>query len=71
MSAKGSQPREDIDLHRLMEAVLELRMRVASLEEIQHMKLLCPHSGLNFPASFRTNANGRGTRKAGCTRKAR
>jgi hypothetical protein len=70
MNVKRSQSGEYIDLHRLMEAVLELRQRVAWLEKVQHSKLLCTHSGLNFPASCKTNANGRRTRKAGSTRKA-
>jgi hypothetical protein len=38
MNVKRSQSGEYIDLPRLMEAVLELRQRVARLEKIQHSK---------------------------------
>jgi len=71
MNVKRRQPGEYIDLRQLMEAVLELRLRVASLEKVQKMKLSGPHSELNFAALSRTNANGRRTRKAGFTRTAR
>jgi hypothetical protein len=70
MNVKRNQSGEYIDLPRLMEAVLELRLRVASLEKVRHSKLLRPHSGLNSPTSSKTNANGRRTRKAGSTGKA-
>ena len=70
MDVKRSHPGKCIELHRLMEAVLKLRQQVARLEKVQSMDMLEPHSGLNFSASPRTNANGRRTRKAGVTRKA-
>ena len=34
MDVKRSQPGEYIDLHRLMETVLKLRLRVACLEKV-------------------------------------
>ena len=72
MNVKWSKPGECTDLHRLMEAVLKLRLRVASLEKVQNLKRLGRHSALlNFSASSKTNANGCRTRKAGVTRKAR
>jgi len=70
MNVKRSHSGEYIDLHRLMEAVLELRQRVASLEKSQHSKVFT-HSVLNFPTSRKTNANGRRTRKAASASKAR
>jgi hypothetical protein len=66
MGVKCSHPGDYIDLHRLMEAVLKLRLRVDSLETA----LLGPHCGLNIMSS-KTNANGRRTRNAGLTRTAR
>ena len=72
MDVKWTQPGEYIDLHGLMETVLKLRLRVASLENVQNLKRLGRHSALlNFSASSKTNASGCGTRKAGVTRKAR
>jgi len=67
MDVKRRQPREYIDLRHLMEAVLELRLRVAPLEKVQNIKLSGPHSGLRFSTLSRTNASGRRTRKAGFT----
>jgi len=71
MDDKRSHPGEYIDLHRLMEAVLQLRLRVASLEKV----LAGPHCELNISTSSKPNPNGRRahgcrTRKAGLTRKA-
>jgi hypothetical protein len=44
MDVKRSHPGEYVDLHRLMETVLQLRLRVASLEKV----LAGPHCGLNI-----------------------
>ena len=40
MDVKWTQPGEYIDLHGLMETVLKLRLRVASLENVQNLKRL-------------------------------
>jgi hypothetical protein len=53
----------EYNLHRVMGAVLELRLQVASLEKIRRLKLLGSHPGSNVSASTKTNANGRRTRK--------
>jgi hypothetical protein len=54
MNVKWSKPGECTDLHRLMEAVLKLRLRVASLEKVQNLKRLGRHSALlNFSALSR------------------
>lgn len=61
MNVKWSKPGECTDLRRLMEAVLKLRLRVASLEKrvaslekVQNWKRLGRHSALlNFSASSR------------------
>jgi hypothetical protein len=54
MNVKWSKPGECTDLHRLMEAVLKLRLRVASLEKVQNLKRLGRHAALlNFSASSR------------------
>jgi hypothetical protein len=44
MDVKRSHPGGYIDLHRLMETVLQLRLRVASLEKV----LAGPYCGLNI-----------------------
>ena len=54
MDVKRSHPGEYVDLHRLMETVLQLRLRVASLEKVQNLKRLGRHSALlNFSALSR------------------
>lgn len=70
MNIEWSKPSECIDLHRLMEAVVELRRQVASLEKAQKMQVLGGHSGLNLSVSLKTYANECRKRKAGLTRKA-
>jgi len=71
MDVKRRELAEYINLHRVMAAVLELRLQVASLEKVQRMKLLGSHPGSNVSASSKTNACGRRTRKTGLTRAAR
>jgi hypothetical protein len=67
--SNGVNPVNISTIHRLMEEVLKLRLRVASLEKAQDMKLLDLHSGLNLSASSMTNVNGRRMRKAGLRRR--
>ena len=64
MNARWIKPAEYLDLNRLMEIVLKLRLRVASIEKAQNSKL-GRHCGLHIPASFWTDANGCRKRKAG------
>ena len=71
MNVKWSKPGECTDLHRLMEAVLKLRLRVASLEKVQNLKRLGRHSALLNFSVCPDYASGCRTRKAGVTRKAR
>ena len=71
MGVKQSQAGEYIDLHRLIDAVIELRLQVACLENV----LRDPHCELNISASPQTNVderrpNGRRARHAGFTRRA-
>jgi len=59
------------DLHRLLEDVRKLRLRVTSLEKVESRKLLGVNCGLNLPVSVKTNTDGCSKRKAGATSDAR